>query len=142
MKSSELKEIIQETIEECLNEVAPPGEKSERMVHHLKTSLRKTHPDWDEEKVKQVAYATAWKNKSKNESITESDESDKSEHQYDESDEIKIIEIIHKLSKKLLDMHSSKNKMDESAKVQHRSFKTIKDVDQDPKNANKMDVPQ
>ena len=35
------------------------GEKFERQVQHIKDSLKKEHPDWDETKIKSVAYATA-----------------------------------------------------------------------------------
>ena len=37
------------------------GEKFERCVSHLKTSLRKSHPGWDAEKIKSVAIATCTK---------------------------------------------------------------------------------
>lgn len=47
------------------------GAKFERQVQHIKDSLRKTHPDWSEEKIKQVAYATA--NKMKDLSLEISD---------------------------------------------------------------------
>lgn len=36
-------------------------EKFERCVMHLKQSLRKSHPDWDEKKIKSVAIATCTK---------------------------------------------------------------------------------
>ena len=37
------------------------GSKLERCVLNLKTSLRKSHPDWDEKKIKSVAIATCTK---------------------------------------------------------------------------------
>jgi rubrerythrin len=40
--------------------------KFERQVQHIKDSLRKSHPDWDEKKIEQVAYATANKMKEEN----------------------------------------------------------------------------
>lgn len=46
--------------EPVMTEKAPPG-TSEKTMHSLKASLRKSHPDWSEDKVKQVAFATAWK---------------------------------------------------------------------------------
>jgi len=39
--------------------------KKERCIMHLKTSLRKSHPDWDEEKIKSVAIATCTKQEGK-----------------------------------------------------------------------------
>ena len=44
--------------EETLDEVAPPGDKYERMVKHIKKNYPK-----DKEG---IAYATAWKHKNKN----------------------------------------------------------------------------
>ena len=65
---SRLIQVINETIQECLeeqefnsilNEVSPPGEESK--IHSIKKSLRKSHPKWSEDKVIGVAIATAWK---------------------------------------------------------------------------------
>lgn len=65
---SKLISIINETIYECieeqefaaiLNEVSPPGEESK--IHAIKKSLRKSHPNWSEDKIVGVAIATAWK---------------------------------------------------------------------------------
>ncbi len=50
-----------------LNEVAPPTKKHERMVKHIKKSYAKKGGLSDEEK--SIAYATAWKNYKKNESV-------------------------------------------------------------------------
>ena len=50
-----------------LNEVAPPSKKHERMVKHIKKSYAKKGGLSDEEK--SIAYATAWKNYKKNESV-------------------------------------------------------------------------
>ena len=70
MKKTQLKEAIKQIVRECLserglkpsiNEVSPPGAKAERMIHHVKSSLRKQHPDWSEEKITSVAIATGWK---------------------------------------------------------------------------------
>ena len=66
MKKSQLKEAVKTIVRQCLNEralkeVSPPGDKAERMIHHVKSSLRKSHPDWSEDKVKSVAIATGWK---------------------------------------------------------------------------------
>lgn len=49
--------------EEDLQEKAPPGEKSERMVKHIKKSYAKDGKLTDDEK--SIAYATAWKEKNK-----------------------------------------------------------------------------
>jgi hypothetical protein len=49
--------------EEDLQEKAPPGEKSERMVKHIKKSYAKDGKLTDDEK--SIAYATAWKHKNK-----------------------------------------------------------------------------
>ncbi len=66
MTKTQLKEAVKAVVRECLNEriikeVSPPGDKAERMIHHVKASLRKSHPDWSEEKVTSVAIATGWK---------------------------------------------------------------------------------
>lgn len=66
MTKTQLKEAVKAVVRECLNErvikeVAPPGDKAERMVQHVKASLKKSHPDWDAEKIASVAIATAWK---------------------------------------------------------------------------------
>jgi len=70
MKLSHLKNAIKQVVRECitereyqqlLNEVSPPGKKAERMIQHVKTSLRKSHPEWDEDKVTSVAIGTGWK---------------------------------------------------------------------------------
>ena len=51
MKKSQLKEAIKQIVRQAINErkqsvqeVAPPGKKSERQVMHVKKSLRKSHP--------------------------------------------------------------------------------------------------
>lgn len=49
------------------NEVAPPGDKYERMVKHIKKGYAKDGKLTPKEK--SIAYATAWKAKNKNESI-------------------------------------------------------------------------
>ncbi len=70
MKLSHLKTAIKQVVRECiaereyqqlLNEVSPPGKKAERMIQHVKTSLRKSHPEWDEDKITSVAIGTGWK---------------------------------------------------------------------------------
>ena len=66
MNKNQLKEAVKAVVRECLNErvikeVSPPGKKAERMIQHVKSSLRQSHPDWDEEKVTSVAIATGWK---------------------------------------------------------------------------------
>ena len=78
LKKTQLKEAIKAIARDCLNEralneVSPPGEKAERMIQHIKASLRDTHPDWDEDKVTSVAIATAWKARGKG-SIDQQDE--------------------------------------------------------------------
>jgi hypothetical protein len=74
MTSNDLKQLIQETIKTYITEKAPPGAKAERMVKHLKKSLADSHPEWNEKKVKNVAYATAWKKHGKtNEAKEEKD---------------------------------------------------------------------
>ena len=50
-----------------MNEVAPPTKKHERMVKHIKKSYGKDGGLSDEEK--SIAYATAWKNYNKKETI-------------------------------------------------------------------------
>jgi hypothetical protein len=69
--ASVIKQVVREAIKEreytaILNEVSPPGKKSERMIQHIKQSLHDTHPDWNEDKITSVAIATAWKNYDKN----------------------------------------------------------------------------
>ena len=49
--------------EEDVNEEAPPTEKHERMVMHVKKSYKKDGKLTDQEK--SIAYATAWKNYNK-----------------------------------------------------------------------------
>jgi len=70
MNKNQLKELIKGIIREnletreynqLLKEVSPPGKKAEKMIHHVKTSLRKSHPDWSEDKITSVAIATGWK---------------------------------------------------------------------------------
>jgi hypothetical protein len=66
MTKNQLKMAVKAVVRECLNEriikeVAPPGDKAERMVMHVKSSLKKSHPDWDADKIASVAIATAWK---------------------------------------------------------------------------------
>ena len=53
-------------VKSITNEVAPPGEKAERMVKHIKKSYAKNGKLTPKEK--SIAYATAWKahNKKKN----------------------------------------------------------------------------
>ena len=53
--------------EAATNEVAPPGDKYERMVKHIKKGYAKDGKLTPKEK--SIAYATAWKAKNKNESI-------------------------------------------------------------------------
>ena len=52
---------------EDLSEVAPPGDKAERMVKHIKKSYAKDGKLTDKEK--SIAYATAWKAKGKKEEV-------------------------------------------------------------------------
>jgi len=47
------------------------GAKFERQVSHIKDSLKKSHPEWSEEKIKSVAYATANKFKENNQEMPE-----------------------------------------------------------------------
>ena len=70
VKKDNLKRIIKQLIREnlskreyqsLLTEVSPPGKKAERMIHHVKKSLRAAHPDWSEERITGVAIATGWK---------------------------------------------------------------------------------
>ena len=56
-----------EAIDDDLDEVAPPGAKAERMVKHIKKGYAKDGKLTDKEKG--IAYATAWKQHNKNESI-------------------------------------------------------------------------
>jgi hypothetical protein len=53
--------------EEATMEVAPPGAKAERMVKHIKKGYAKDGKLTDKERG--IAYATAWKQHNKNESI-------------------------------------------------------------------------
>jgi hypothetical protein len=64
---------LEQEAEESIEEKAPPGDKAERMVKHIKKGYAKDGKLTDKEK--SIAYATAWKqhNKEKNES-TESGE--------------------------------------------------------------------
>jgi len=82
LKKSQLKEIIKQVVRESLQkreyqrlikEVSPPGAKAERMIQHVKKSLRDTHPEWDDDKITSVAIATAWKAHNKG-SVEESGE--------------------------------------------------------------------
>ena len=75
MKKDQLKKFVKQIVRESLsdreykrilNEVSPPGKKAGRMVQHVKTSLRKAHPDWNEDKITSVAIATGWKNLNEN----------------------------------------------------------------------------
>ena len=74
IKKSQLEEVIkqvareaiqQREYEQVLNEVSPSGKKSERIIQHVKKSLRDTHPDWNDDKIVSVAIATAWKHHNK-----------------------------------------------------------------------------
>ena len=47
-----------------MSEVAPPGDKYERMVKHIKNGYSEDGKLTDKEK--SIAYATAWKQKNKN----------------------------------------------------------------------------
>jgi len=63
---SYIKGVIRESLSECeykdlLKEVSPPGEKAERMIQHVKASLRDAHPNWGNDKITSVAIATGWK---------------------------------------------------------------------------------
>jgi len=53
--------------DESIEEKAPPGAKAERMVKHIKKGYAKDGKLTDKEK--SIAYATAWKQHNKNESI-------------------------------------------------------------------------
>jgi len=73
-----VKQVVRENLSEreykrLISEVSPPGKKSERMIHNVKESLQKSHPDWSEDKITGLAIATGWKsyNKTLNESQTE-----------------------------------------------------------------------
>ena len=66
--NAEIAEREEFTIEaEELEEKAPPGAKAERMVKHIKKGYAKDGKLTDKEK--SIAYATAWKQHNKNESI-------------------------------------------------------------------------
>ena len=66
--NAEIAEREEFTIEASeLEEKAPPGAKSERMVKHIKAGYAKDGKLTDKEK--SIAYATAWKQHNKNESI-------------------------------------------------------------------------
>lgn len=196
----EFKGLIREVISECITEVSPPGEKYERMIQHVKQSLRDAHPKWPEDKITGRAIATAWKRYKNNESIEQ-----QPIQEYDEKQEIDLIKGLHLITKKLLDMHKGMDteeheeehseKVDEKKekwvqkavdpshkgyctpmtkptctphrkalakrfkkgleevlnecesymiehKVQHRSYKTVQDVPQDPENLRNPEVPQ
>lgn len=126
MRETEIKHIIKEVVRQCITEVAPPGEKAERMVMHLKKSLRDTHPEWDDEKVTSVAIATAWKAHNRGaveEAGLTSEEGcqcekcncdpckcnengdEGEEHEYDEKEEIRLMKGLSMIVKKLLSMH-------------------------------------
>lgn len=83
---AEIKKIVREAIDQrkyqaMLSEVSPPGAKSERMIQHVKKSLRDSHPNWSDEKITSVAIATAWKahdKKKQEESLNERDSDKKS----------------------------------------------------------------
>ena len=47
------------------------GAKFDRQVQHIKDSLKKLHPDWDDKKIESVAYATANKMKENKEELSE-----------------------------------------------------------------------
>jgi len=72
MKKSELKYLIKQVVNECISEIAPTGKKSEKMVMNLKESLKRSHPDWSDDKVRKVAYATTWHAIKENSLIRES----------------------------------------------------------------------
>ena len=59
--------IVDESEEELTMEKAPPGAKAERMVKHIKQGYAKDGELTDKER--SIAYATAWKQHNKNESI-------------------------------------------------------------------------
>lgn len=66
--NAEIAEREEYTIESSeLEEKAPPGAKAERMVKHIKAGYAKDGKLTDKEK--SIAYATAWKQHNKNESI-------------------------------------------------------------------------
>lgn len=67
MKKTVLKELIKQVVRESIAErernalLTEAKAKKERMIQHIKKSLRKSHPKWSEEKVTSVAIATTKK---------------------------------------------------------------------------------
>ena len=195
---SYIKGVIRESLSECeykdlLKEVSPPGKKAERMIHHVKASLRKAHPEWNEDKVTSVAIATGWKSHNKGDveeaGLTSEDKGDaipkgklsQLNPKIVSKDNKKMTAIDPKksLAQKFLKrlkesgMTIQKNvdeggpqykvasptqarcsncdqareiqydpKMTENHKVQHRSSKTVNDLDNDPQNVRDPEVPQ
>jgi len=70
----ERQEFIVDKTGEQVDEVAPPGDKAERMVKHIKKGYAKDGKLTDKER--SIAYATAWKqhNNDKNESVETGEE--------------------------------------------------------------------
>jgi hypothetical protein len=64
--------IVDESEEELTMEKAPPGAKAERMVKHIKQGYAKDGELTDKERG--IAYATAWKQHNKNESIEQGED--------------------------------------------------------------------
>jgi hypothetical protein len=64
--------IVDESQEELTMEKAPPGAKAERMVKHIKQGYAKDGELTDKERG--IAYATAWKQHNKNESIEQGED--------------------------------------------------------------------
>jgi hypothetical protein len=64
--------IVDEAEEELTMEKAPPGAKAERMVKHIKQGYAKDGELTDKERG--IAYATAWKQHNKNESIEQGED--------------------------------------------------------------------
>lgn len=173
IKKSQLAEVIkqvareaiqQREYEQVLNEVSPPGKKSERMIQHVKKSLRDTHPDWSDDKIASVAIATAWKHHNK-ESVDEIGEpSNNSSPSNIEvivrlligkgiKDPEKIKQLASQLHlkqfKKPIDLATVDqviqkelgNVNEATYKVQKRSYKTVNDNPNDPKNLADPEVP-
>ncbi len=142
-----------------INEVAPPG--GEDVVKAIKKSGTADNP-----------WAVAWSMKNKGQIENENDEGGEEHSQYDEGEEIRLIKGLALIVLKLLKMHQGmegtenepeseepvgepepksefppKEKedgedLDENHKVQDRSFKTVKDLDNNPKNVRNPKVPQ
>lgn len=136
MTKSQLKQSVKAIVRECLNErvikeVAPPGDKAERMVQHVKTSLKKSHPDWDAEKIASVAIATAWK--AHNKGSVEQDECGSMEEGGVQGADSKVT-VIDDIVRGIIKLAPAiKNNPDKIAKVAalffHRQYGEVADMD-------------